>query len=250
MEYRMIVLTGDSHVNALRHGAAALESELKLRLNRPLRIGALGNGKHTLKSFSEKTPDGVRLTQRSYATALRLLSGSPMFQADSDVTYGICLGFHSPPVFRHPMWERPAPSRPGLAPGKVPISAATLEAIIQSNNNHIYRLFEALKESNVDFFVISSPPPRRDHYCLANTPEEVVLEVDGAFRSSVQRHLQSLVIRYAMPPPDVYDGQGFLRDDLAQRAPNDFHHGNAEYGRRFIRALFIDNPQMSLITAA
>jgi hypothetical protein len=243
MEHRMIVLTGDSHVNALRHGAAALESEIKLRLDRPLRIGALGNGKHTLRPFSEKVSDGVKLTQRSYAAALRLLSGSAMFQPDPGITYGICLGFHSPPVFRHPMWERSAPSRLEAARDKVPISSSTLEAIIQSNNEHIFRLFESLKESHVNFFVISSPPPRRDHYCLAKTPEEVVLEVDEAFRSSTQRRLQSLGVRYAMPPPDVYDEQGFLRDELAQKAPHDFHHGNAEYGRRFVRAFLIDNPQ-------
>ncbi len=239
----MIILTGDSHVNALRHGAATLESELKLRLDRPLRIGALGNGKHTLRPFSERTSDGVRLTQGSYVAALNLLSGSPRFLADPGITYGICLGFHSPPVFRHPMWERSVPSRLGLVHGKVPISSATLQAIVQSNNQHIYRLFESLKESNVDFFVISSPPPRRDHYCLAKTPEDVVLEVDRAFRSSTQRHLESLGVRYAMPPPDVYDDRGFLRDELAQKAPNDFHHGNGEYGRKFVRALFIDDPQ-------
>jgi len=246
----MIILTGDSHVNALRHGAATLESEIKQHVNRPLRIGALGNGKHTLRAFSERSTGGVKLTQRSYAAALRLLSGSPMFQADPGITYGICLGFHSPPVFRHPMWERSAPSRHDLAHGKVPISSAVLEAIILSNNEHIYRFFESLKATDVNFFVISSPPPRRDHYCLDKTPGEVVLEVDEAFRSSVQQHLRSLGIRFAMPPKNVYDDQGFLRDEFAQNAPNDFHHGNAEYGRRFIRALLVDDPQWITGTAA
>src|SRR5690606_20224077 len=193
---------------------------------------------------------GVRLTEPSYATALRRHTGEDAFRPKPGVTHGICLGFHSPPTFRHPMWQRHAPSSLRIEHGKIPVSSTVLEAIVLTNNLHIYDFFGALAEAGVDFFVISTPPQRRDHYCLKQTPAEVILEVDRAFRAAVQRHLDSLGVRYVVPPAGVFDEQGFLREDMAQKAPNDFHHGNAGYGKAVIRALFLDDPESPLNPAA
>src|SRR5690606_31307822 len=81
----------------------------------------------------------------------------------------------------------------------------------------------------------SAPPPRRDHYCLEKTLPSTVISVDLAFRDSVKRHLDAIGVRYVLPPKDVYDEDGFLRDEFAMKAPRDSHHGNAAYGKLMIK---------------
>lgn len=230
----MIVVTGNSHVNALRLGAMQLGAELSRMSDRELRIGMLGNGKFTHRQFFRECDAGAVIVEPEYVDALKALTGTDVI-GQTGVTYGICLGFHSPPVFRQPMWQVSALSEYVGNARERPISSAVLEAMVEHNNRYMYGFFDALRRAGVDFFVISAPPPRRDHPCLAKTPESTVIAVDAAFRTSVARHLESKGVQYVMPPSEAYDADGFLPDELAMKAPRDVHHGNADYGSLMLR---------------
>lgn len=230
----MIVITGNSHVNALRLGAVQLGAEVSKMADREVRIGMLGNGKFTHRQFFRECDAGAVIVQPEYVEALTALTGADVM-GQPGVTYGICLGFHSPPVFRQPMWQVSALSEHLAGARTRPISSAVLDAMVVHNNRYMYSFFDALSRAGVDFFVISAPPPRRDHPCLVKTPLSTVIAVDAAFRSSVARHLQSKDIQYVMPPSETYDDDGFLLDKLAMRAPRDVHHGNADYGCLMLR---------------
>lgn len=232
----MIVITGDSHVNAIRLGAAALGQEVARLTSREVRIGMLGNGRHTHRRFFRKCDEGAALVQPQYAVALKALIGTEVVGGPGK-TFGICLGFHSPPVFRHPMWNRSRLWKDWTGPPGRPVSDAVFEAIVKSINQHIYAFFDALIGGGADFFVISAPPPRRDHYCMEKTPPSVVLSVDRAYRSLVAKHFDSIRVRYVLPPDDVYAEDGFLLDEFAMKAPRDFHHANTRYGERMLREI-------------
>lgn len=105
----MIFLVGDSHVNALRLGAQSLAERGELPQT-DLRIGMLGNGKHALNEFSEVRDGRVVLTQADYAASLKRLTGDSHFLPADEASYAICLGFHSAPIFRHPLWRRYRPA--------------------------------------------------------------------------------------------------------------------------------------------
>ena len=233
----MIVLTGDSHINALRLGAEALSERKVFPSKLPSKIGMLGNGKHTLREFSRTEGGRVTLIPRSYVAALQRLTGEDSFIAGQGIRYGICLGFHSPPVFRHPMWQRSRPTTLIDSPQQRPISSTLLEAIVDHNNQYILRLFDRLLDNGVDFFVVAAPPPRADHYCLRSIAPHVVLEVDRAFRARMCAQLDSRNIRYLLPPKETLSESGFLKDELANKAPNDYHHGNAIYGAVMMQSI-------------
>lgn len=230
----MIVITGNSHVNALRLGAIQLGAEVAGMSAREVRIGMLGNGKFTHRQFFRECESGAAIVQPEYVEALTALTGADVV-GQPGVTYGICLGFHSPPVFRQPMWQVSALSEDVENARMRPISSAVFEAMVEHNNRYMYSFFDALGKAGVDFFVISAPPPRRDHPCLARTPQSTVIAVDAAFRASVARHLESKGVQYVMPPSETYDDDGFLLDGLAMKAPRDVHHGNADYGRLMLK---------------
>lgn len=233
----MIFLVGDSHVNALRLGAQSLAERGELPQT-DLRIGMLGNGKHALNEFSEVRDGRVVLTQADYAASLKRLTGDSHFLPADEASYAICLGFHSAPIFRHPLWRRYRPADLVTSPRtQRPVSSAALTAMVDHYNRYIYRLFERLVDASVDFFVVAAPPPRRDHRCLEESPAEVVLAVDAFFRKRVCQRLDAWGIRYILPPAEVFDDSGFLRQELANVAPRDFHHGNGQYGEMMIRAV-------------
>lgn len=232
----MIVITGDSHINAIRLGAVALGPEVARLASREVRIGMLGNGRHTLRPFFSKCDAGAKLAHPQYATALRALIGSDVIGGGGK-TFGVCLGFHSPPVFRHPMWHQSRLVADWKGPPERPVSDAVFEVVVRSINQHIYAFFDALVSAGVDFFVISAPPPRRDHYCMAKTPASVVLSVDRAYRALVAKHFDSIGVRYVLPPEDVYAEDGFLLDGFAMRVPRDFHHANSLYGEKMLRRI-------------
>ncbi len=232
----MIVITGDSHINAIRLGAVALGPEVARLASREVRIGMLGNGRHTLRPFFSKCDAGAKLAHPQYATALRALIGSDVIGGGGK-TFGVCLGFHSPPVFRHPMWHQSRLVADWKGPPERPVSDAVFEVVVRSINQHIYAFFDALVSAGVDFFVISAPPPRRDHYCMAKTPASVVLSVDRAYRALVAKHFDSIGVRYVLPPEDVYAEDGFLLDEFAMRVPRDFHHANSLYGEKMLRRI-------------
>ena len=234
----MIILTGDSHTNALRLGAQELSQQGEIPASIELRVGMLGNGKHADSDFSETRDGRVVLTQPALAGGLRRLTGDDAFRAEPQFRYGVCLGFHSAPFFRHPMWRRyrPAPLFTQAA-GQRPVSSGVLDTIVDARGQFLFKFFDRLLSTGVDFFVIAAPPPRRDHPCLKESPANVVLAADRIFRHRVSQRLDSLGIRYVMPPESTTDDAGFLKSEYANIAPRDFHHGNAAYGAEMLRSV-------------
>lgn len=233
----MMYLTGDSHVHALRMGAQALAEQGEIPRDTRIRIGMHGNAGYFRSAFSEVRHGRVALTHADGASLLERLTGERYFIADRDVSYGLSMGFHTAPAFRHPVWQRYRPTELVTWRGQHVISDGVLDAIVDHQCRHVFRFFEQLAENEVSYFVIASPPPRSDHRCLAQTPAEVVLAVDRRFRSRVCGVLAGLGVRVVPPPEQAFDPAGFLRPEFNRRAPNDFHHANGSYGELMMRSI-------------
>jgi len=231
-----VIITGDSHTNSLRRAAPSIADEIAGSADQ-FRIAMFGNGRYTLKKFSETTPDGVTLSVPEYREALTALNGSAIFAGGGDTVYGINLGLHSLPVVRSRMWEKFAPWRIAEQFKLLPLSDAVLDEIVYANNVHIYAFFEALVASKVRFFIISAPPVRRDHRCFRKTEPVVGLAVDNWFRSTSLRHFERYDIPVVLPPQECLEPNGFLRDDLAEKTPGDHHHGNEKFGKIMLRKI-------------
>ncbi|RVN12654.1 hypothetical protein CN112_07070 [Sinorhizobium meliloti] len=227
------VIIGDSHVNALREAAGRLSKSDMEAVGRSLNIGSLGTGSLALVPFCRAHKGRVFFSDGRYNRAFTNLTGGSHFQAD--VEYGVLFGFHSLPVVTDDTWRTSAPWRVAKKHGLSPVSSAVIDEMVCDNNQHIYELYEYLISFRVQFFVISAPPIRADHPFFKEVDCKLALAVDHEFRASASTFFRDRGVEVIFPPADVYDKDGFMRDDLARKEPKDFHHGNASYGEIMLR---------------
>jgi len=225
-----LIITGDSHVNALREGADLLTSEELASWAGRLKIGSLGTGSIALSRFSKVVSGKVVFDNSRYSRAFLALNVRGFFRTGG-VKYGMSFGFHSLPVVASLTWKDVLPWTIASKYGREPVSSGVLTAMMAENNKHMHVFYEQLLAAKIDFFVISAPPLRADHPIFTELEAEVILEVDREFRKASGDFFAERGIQVVYPPEIVYASKGILRRDLAKIAPDDTHHGNSEYGR-------------------
>ena len=232
-----LIICGDSHTEALVWARANIAKDSPNTVEH-VSVGPFGNGRYLGLPFFTEDGDAIKFDREDYAANYELLSGGPLRRRD-DVVHGFSMGFHTAPLFRHPMWRTHLPWRLCQGNDAVPVSDATLIAMA----DHIWRYMRAFYETairlKIEFFVVAAPPPRRSHICIQQgTASQTVLEVDRVFRESVANWLTARGIEYVLPPPVVVDPEGFL---LPQFEPleiaRDYHHGNGAYGIAMLREI-------------
>lgn len=229
------IITGDSHVRALRLGISSLPESAIGDLGK-FSLGMLGIARWFFEEFFYTNPAGVSFTREDFNDAFMGLTGKSTITEGDDTLYGFCLAFNSVHIFRHRMWKFYSPWNLAKKYKRTPISDQVFERIWKSHTCYMFEFLAALKALNVDFFVIAAPPPRRDHPCIQETSKEIVLEVDRRFRELSIAKLKLMGVPVITPPAWAYGEDGFMAGEFEERSPGDYHHANLQYGRR----LFIE----------
>lgn len=234
-----LIICGDSHTEAFVAGLSVLK-KTDPHLAGPVSIKPFGNGRYLAQPFFIERAGAIVFNRDDYAATYESFGVGPLRRQDG-VRHGFCMGFHTAPLFRHPMWRSYAPWRLCENGSAIPVSDTMLTALASNIWQHIRNFYEAALRLGIDFFVIAAPPPRRSHPCMAEgTALEVVSEVDRLFRLSVAQWLTDRKIDYMMPPPYAIDRDGFLLPQFEpQHLPHDHHHANERYGAEFLREILL-----------
>ena len=224
-------LCGNSHVVALQRGLAAREVS-----GLPLAIFPFGNGRWETMAFSAVSAGRVVLTHPEYATNLEKYTGRQ--HVGGDDLWGLCLGTHNARVYRADFWIDAEPSAVARD-GARPVSDGLLDAMILQDQHHIRAFIAQLVEAGVPHFVVSCPPPRRDHQCFdAGTRHQTVAYIDRRARELFRGWLAERRTAFVDVPPETVSEDGFLKP--AYNAPDwpngmkDPHHANRDYGVQMI----------------
>ncbi len=218
-----VFLAGNSHIVALRTAA--------------FRRGGfttfpLGNGRYEMTTFSERTDRGVRFTDADLAD--RLARHAKLDQITPGPTWGFLQINHNARIYQHPCWRRFEPA--GIARrGTTSVSEAVVRSIIEDDHAGVRQFFGHLQDAGVNFFAISGPPARRDHYAIEEgTRGEIVQYVDRLSREMWADWLRAQRIPLIDPPAESVDDDGFLRPEYARvqmgNGEPDPHHANELYG--------------------
>jgi hypothetical protein len=231
-----IWITGNSHVVAL---ADALNSDPELLPN--AQAFPIGSGQYTQSSFSAMVSNEVVPTVEQYQRILMKVTDLPHF--DANARWGLVLGSNTTRIIKHMFWSESEPSAV-CQKGKRPISTATIETIIDRDQQPVLEFLDQFKTRGIEVFVISCPPFRSDHWSLnrakgkKSTSEETALYLDRMARARFTSKLEKMNVRFVTPPKDTMTEKGFLRPEYCRRdsksGKQDRHHANAEYGVKML----------------
>ncbi|MGM9486046.1 hypothetical protein [Ideonella sp. YS5] len=224
-----VVIIGDSHTAQLHRGILALQAEDAPALREHEWIVRPLGGGHLLPfPFFKAHGDHIAITQPEYRKSIHRLPLKPHPDAR---WHGFSGALHTARVFRHPDWARY--SVPGTDIPGIPLSSSLLGRLVDDDQRHVMALLLAMQSLGMNPFVIEGPRPFRHHPAIQTVGAQRVIAIDGFFRERMKRWLSAQRIPVAEVPSDLFEEDGFMRDDL-RNGLDDPHHGNAAFGRRMI----------------
>ena len=227
------LIGGNSHTGALKKGLeeAGAQNEID--------VFVFGSAVVELAPFSAIENGRVVFTEEEYARNLRRLAGFGDF--DPSIRWGLCMGTHNARLYRDRFWREAEPSAIARA-GRRPVTLGLMQAMIEQDQKYTRRFITQLKSARAAVFVVSCPPPRRDHAAIdAGTRPEVVQTIDAEARRHFRQWLGDHEVDFVDYPPETADADGFLKLHFAagvkENGRLDPHHANEAYGRLMIGAV-------------
>jgi hypothetical protein len=222
---RPILLTGDSHLSALRRGADLLPdaADRDRLVFWPLGVGGALRG-----VVHAHDPGARRVTTTAPVWRNRVFSPETIGAVGADVRLAVSLPLNTSRILREHGWKTHVPW--ALAAAEFPVSDRVLDAMIDIDSRHALAMLRDLAQVWPDVVVIEAPRffarmARRDLL-----RPEVCAHVDAAYRARVGAALQGLGIPVIAQPSATVEAPGMTRAEFALEDPKDDTHTNAAYG--------------------
>jgi len=222
----MIVITGNSHVGAIRR------SEMQRNKLSDARLFVLGTGNIELTSFSRVSDGHVHFLAPDVSARLRFATASDTIGGEH--VWGFVLGTHNSPLYGHRYWRKAEPQ--AIARSNVrPVSSGLMNEVVKEYLKPQLDFFRQLQSIGTDFFVISGPPPKLDSpFFKRGIRPETIVYIDNLLRNSLSDWLEKNNIAYIAPPQKAVANDGFLKPHYSQKINDagtiDPHHANSDYG--------------------
>lgn len=228
----MLVIVGDSHISAMRDAFLQRQDANEYRSSRgDIRIAQLGYGYHFLEPFFEVRDHGVGFTQDTARAVFTRLNfdGVPVIEPNDSRSFVFVFGLYPSLGFNQKYWKTHTAAI--WAEDRQFVSQAAFDAIIDDLTRQPMAFFEKLLSMGVRFSVASCCPVPASYKTGADDPfeEHEISFIYDRFRDRVCAKLDALGIAYHLPPREIYDEHGAMRDEFAL-SPGDYH-ANADYGR-------------------
>lgn len=231
------IIVGDSQTNSIRKGYLKLRGK---RLDLPnIAITPLGTATKMLRPFFRLVEGRIEFTDAAYTARLqRATRRSYLAEKGEQLSYGLCMGFHTAHVCRSKCWSTHVPWRlAGSFPDRQPLSDGAMLAICESGTEHIRALYLQMKEIGAKLFLIMAPPPQEKAIIRHRVPAEITLEVDRFWRTEMLRHAEAYDIPVIGPPEEAYDERGLLKRCFWNDRIRDDRHANVAYGERMVERI-------------
>ena len=257
-----LYFTGDSHIDCIRFAIEEERTSLQFESNgRPIDIKAsrILSFPQTQKEFFRTRSDDLigshasHFIEKTIDGAFLGLTGHRWFLSDPNVFYCISMPYTTSLIVWSETWLR---FRPWFAEGAGDqvVSSEVFRRIVEHHFRNIFALLQSLKESGVGFLVLESPPLREDDrgIQLGRTTPSLALRIDGFVRDCLDQALHRIGVDVVTCPENAYYAAprgSFMRGDLRRIKPDDFHHGNSDYGAMMLEKTLLTLVQKGTIEA-
>jgi len=222
---RPILLTGDSHLGALRRGADLLPDAAD---RDRLVFWPLGRGGALRQAVHAHDAAAQTVTTLAPAWRNRVFSPQTLRAIGDGVRLAVSLPLNTSRILREYGWTTHAPWR--LAVGEFPVSDRVLDAMIDSDSRHALNLVRDLAQVWPDVVVIEAPRFFARTALRDGLRPEVCAHVDAAYRARVGAALQAAGVAVVAQPAATIAAPGLTRAEFAHDDPKDDHHANGAYG--------------------
>lgn len=231
---RSVLLTGDSHLGALRRGADLLEpdSGAARAVFWPLGVG--GGARTCVHRFDPAAQTVTTIVpkwhNRSFSAAE--IAGA----AGGDALLVVSLPLHPTRLLRDHSWRGHAPWR--LAgDDRIAMSDRMIAAMIDADSRHALEFTRDLARLWPDCAVLEAPRPFANARYLRRMPMEIALHLDTLYRAQVRAALEQAGIAVIAQPGSTILPDGTTDLAFDNENPEDDHHANAPYGALVLRQI-------------
>lgn len=237
----MLEIIGDSHVVALGEAFQAFESEGHALAQQPggICFGYMGHGYEFLRPFFSCEGDNVVFDGAQMRRMFETVNPHhlPFIQPNDERRFVFVFGFYPSLCFSDEHWlsHTVAP----WAGDRQFVTKSAFSAIIDHYAQFAIAFFKQLQSMNVRFSVASCCPIPASYHKLRQQSHWADCEIALIYNWYLERvagRLEAMGIVCHLPPAEVYDEIGAMRDEFA-KTPGDYH-GNLVYGRLMLQKIF------------
>ena len=221
-----IVLTGDSHLGALKH-AQDLKQDSRIA---GLEFQPLGNGFVSLLDFftANSVEKSVKVTHSKWNN---LIFSEKELNKDEDFQLlAVSLPINSSRILRDVSWQRHVPWKFKKRRREIPISDGLIETIIEQDCSKSIAFIKAITLTGIKVFAIEGPRFFEHAPYLKRKRIEVCADIEQRYRSYASQKLADVGIGVIEQPTQTITKIGTTHHDYRHPDPRDEHHGNALYG--------------------
>lgn len=221
-----IILTGDSHLGALKRAVMADTSGQFANVT----FWPLGRGGLAVTEFFHHDKSARKVTITAEEWAKPIFSNEEVAKLGERVLIAVSLPVNSSRILREYSWINHVPWRFKQGVAEMALSDAVLEAIFDQDSRNALAFVAALSEIGLDVVVVEGPRFFASSPHLKQTRFEVATGIEDSYRAHVRRRLSQLGIASIAQPTETVAADGCTKTSFHHENPKDPHHANAAFG--------------------
>jgi hypothetical protein len=222
-----VLITGDSHLGALKGGLGLLKQNGEWPQQIDLNIRPLGIATFANTPFFIDKGSYAEIYHPEYRKNFKRFP--PWHLKNSDVIFGFSGPLHTARIRWQPDWSKFVPTQ--LVINEAPVSNALLEHLIYDDCRYLLAFIDIILRTNKRLFVIEAPRPFEHALNSKKTRPDVFIFIDNYYRDFMRRELMLRNVPVVSVSPDCYDSKiGFMFEHYRHPDPKDLYHANAQYG--------------------
>lgn len=220
-----ITILGNSQCVAMKNAIDDMNRRGEQQDPFSIKVRPIGSGAELLEDFFEQDSDRV-ITKSKYYHSVEFSA------SDNGAYIGVCAPLYSLSISTNRGWREFSYS--GDLRKKRPVSNALLRVSVLESQRYMLNYIEALRNIDLNVFVIEGPRPFRHHKATEYLSPEIVIELDRRYREIICDHLREIKIPIVEVPGHCIDDIGFTKSQYRLEKEGDQNHGNVDFGRIMI----------------
>lgn len=217
----MILLTGESHLGAVRQGASDRSD---------VTYWPLGKGRSVATPFFTHNPHAKSVStivsdwrNRTYAKDTLTFDGA-------QALVGLSMPLNTSRILRDYSWHSHVPWHLQKFDTESPLSEAVVQAIMAQDYGHALAFVAALQACHIKTVVIEAPHFFETSPYLKRVRLDVCTYMDAHYRATVRAKLGELGVDVIDQPSHTLTAIGSTKPAFSHKNPKDTHHANPAFG--------------------
>ena len=227
-----IILTGDSHLAALRRGVDLLASA---QMRDRFVFWPFGTGSIARARFHQRNPEDGSIIVDPQPLPRLVFSPETIAQVGEDARLVVSLPLHSARFLRRYGWNTHAPWR--LADSTIALSDRVLEAMIDADSRHPLDFIRDLVRILPRVSVLEPPRLFATANLLDKVRPEVLTTLEETYRARIRVRLAEMEVSVIDQPPETVTPDHMTDLAYDNENPDDQHHANKTYGSLALDAI-------------